>query len=269
MAHLAHGTRAPRWALLLVLCMASSLAVSAPGLFVIPTESPSPSALAVADDQPLLVALHVRDPAALAKILGAPAPAAGEDVLKYVMDGYPVISPGTDPRWSESSFVVDYLDPAVAALSRDFAKARGGQAAVSPAFAADLTRFVSGVVKGSNERGLDLASEVATLRTGDCKNYAVLTVALARAAGVPARIVFGIALLRFDDHYGAFGHAWAELRIDGRWIVADSAIAKEPGHVRYLPFGALENEGMGYALDAARLTPVWVQRVNVLGAATK
>jgi len=35
--------------------------------------------------------------------------------------------------------------------------------------------------------------------------------------------------------------------------------------VRYLPFGVLENEGMGFELDVARLTPVWVQRIEVLG----
>ena len=253
-------------ALLLVFCVAFGHAASGQSLFVIPTDSPTGPG--VADEQPLLVSLHLREPAALAKVLDVPEPVAGADVLRYVMQDYPAISPGTKRAWSEPSFVVDYLDPSVTALGREFATARAESGAVGPPTPGDLVRFVHGVIRGSRDRGLDVASEIAAIRLGDCKNYAVLTVALARAAGVPARVVVGIVLLRFDTRYGAYGHAWAEVLVDGRWVAADAALTAEHARVRYLPFGVLENEGMGYALDAARLTPVWVQRVEVLGAAS-
>ena len=77
----------------------------------------------------------------------------------------------------------------------------------------------------------------------------MLTVALARAAGIPARVVLGLVLVRSGTAYGGFGHAWAELEIEGRWTVADAALAKRDNPVRYLPFGVLENESMGYALE--------------------
>ena len=50
-------------------------------------------------------------------------------------------------------------------------------------------------------------------------------------------------------------------------MVADAALASLDKPVRYLPFGVLENEGMGYTVDIARLTSVWVQSVEVLGGA--
>jgi transglutaminase-like putative cysteine protease len=57
---------------------------------------------------------------------------------------------------------------------------------------------------------------------GDCTEYAYLTVALARANGVPARMVGGYvtdknAVLRAADY-----HNWAEVYIDGTWKLLDA-----------------------------------------------
>ncbi len=238
----------------------------AQSLFVIPTDSP-PSAT-VADNQPLRIALHVRDSVALAKVLGVKPPEAETGVLQYVMSSYPVIQ-GTVPRgWIEPTFVIDYREPSVVQLSVKFEETLAHKSPPATATLNALIAFVGGAVQESHNRGFDIASEVAVHREGDCKEFAVLTVALARAAGIPARVVLGLALLRFGTAYGAFGHAWAELQVEGRWVVADAALANRDTPVRYLPFGVLENEGMGYALEVARLTPVWVQRVDVLGSAS-
>lgn len=233
-------------------------------LFVIPTDS-SPSAT-VADNQPLRIALHVRDSLALAKVLGVTPPAPETGVLQYVLNDYPAIR-GTAPHhWIEPSFVIDYREPSVVKLSAEFAETLPHKSLPATPPLNALVKFVSGAVQVSHNRGFDVASEVAVHREGDCKQFAVLTVALARAAGIPARVVLGLVLVRSGTAYGAFGHAWAELEIEGRWAVADAALAKTDNPVRYLPFGVLENEGMGYALEVARLTPVWVQRVEVLGS---
>ena len=181
------------------------------------------------------------------------------------MGDYPAIQ-GTAPRlWTEPTFVIDYQDPGVVQLSAELARSLASKSPQAAPLNA-LVAFVAGAVRGTHNRGFDIASEVAAHREGDCKQFAVLTVALARAAGIPARVVLGLALIRSGTAYGAFGHAWAELQIEGRWVVADAALAKLDSPVRYLPFGVLENEGMGYALAVARLTPVWVQRVEVLGS---
>ncbi len=72
-------------------------------------------------------------------------------------------------------------------------------------------------------------------REGNCKQFAVLTVALARSVGIPARVVFGLALIaQRNAKYGAFGHAWAELQVEGQWMVADAALVGMDKPVRYL-----------------------------------
>jgi transglutaminase-like putative cysteine protease len=238
--------------------------LAAQSLFVIPTDSPSPTTAVVADDQPLQVALHVRDATALAKLLGAAPPAAGTGVLNYVMSGYPAIQ--VMPHdWNQATFVIDYHEPSVVQLSAEFTKSVSKPTVPDRAYVEELKNFVSGKVHETYDRGFDIASEVADRREGNCKQFAVLTVALARSVGIPARVVFGLALLRKETQYGAFGHAWAELQIEGRWRVADAALANLGKAVRYLPFGVLENEGMGYTVDISRLTSVWAQRVEVLG----
>jgi transglutaminase-like putative cysteine protease len=237
----------------------------AQSLFVIPTDSPPPTAAVIADDQPLRVALHVRDATALAKVLGATPPAVESGVLNYVMSGYPAIQ-ATMPRdWNQPTFVIDYREPSVTRLSAEFAKSVTKPSVPDGPYLEALKTFVAGKVRETYDRGFDIASEVADRREGNCKQFAVLTVALARSMGIPARVVFGLALLRNETQYGAFGHAWAELQVEGRWRVADAALASLGKPVRYLPFGVLENEGMGYTVDIVRLTAVWAQRVEVLG----
>jgi hypothetical protein len=64
------------------------------------------------------------------------------------------------------------------------------------------------------------ASEVARTLSGDCTEHAVLTAAMARAAGIPARCVVGLVYVR---QLGGFGpHMWNEVWIDGRWVALDS-----------------------------------------------
>jgi transglutaminase-like putative cysteine protease len=248
-------------------CIASTPS-AAQSLFVIPTDSPPPASPVVADDQPLHVALHVRDATALAKVLGVTRTKTETGVLDYVMSDYPAIQVTTPRDWNEPSFVIDYHEPSVVRLSAEFAKTAPRQSVPDRAYVAALKAFVAANVHESYDRGFDIASEVAVRREGNCKQFAVLTVALARSYGIPARVVFGLALLRKESRYAAFGHAWAELQLDGEWLVADATLASLEMPVRYLPFGVLENEGMGYTVDIARLTSVWVQRVEVLGGAT-
>ena len=60
------------------------------------------------------------------------------------------------------------------------------------------------------------AVECLDTMTGDCTEHAVLTTALARAAGLPARMAVGLIYVG-----GAFGyHAWSEIYV-GRWVEMD------------------------------------------------
>ncbi|MEM4525111.1 MAG: pseudomurein-binding repeat-containing protein [Methanothermobacter sp.] len=55
-------------------------------------------------------------------------------------------------------------------------------------------------------------------RTGNCCDHAHLVVALARAAGLPARYKHGICT--FSS--GTYGHVWAQIYIGGTWYDADA-----------------------------------------------
>jgi transglutaminase-like putative cysteine protease len=69
--------------------------------------------------------------------------------------------------------------------------------------------------------GFACASEVARNLTGDCTEHAVLTAAMCRAAGVPARVVIGLV---YAENLGGFGyHMWNEVYVRRRWVAVDAS----------------------------------------------
>lgn len=88
------------------------------------------------------------------------------------------------------------------------------------------------VTKYITQHGLDVgyasALEVLKSRQGDCTEYAVLLAALARAEGIPARVVTGMV---YAERYAGASrvflpHAWVQAWIDGRWQSFDSAMRR-------------------------------------------
>ncbi|MDR1994822.1 transglutaminase-like domain-containing protein [Azonexus sp.] len=59
-------------------------------------------------------------------------------------------------------------------------------------------------------------------RRGDCTEYAYLATALARACGIPARMVGGYVLDRDAAPRAEDYHNWAELYVDGGWRLLDA-----------------------------------------------
>lgn len=69
----------------------------------------------------------------------------------------------------------------------------------------------------------DLGASHALLhRRGDCTEYAYLVAALARAAGIPARMVGGYVQAQDRVLRPADYHDWAEVLIEGRWEIVDA-----------------------------------------------
>jgi transglutaminase-like putative cysteine protease len=73
------------------------------------------------------------------------------------------------------------------------------------------------------------ALEILQAGEGDCSEHAVLLAALAKAAGIPVRIVVGLVYVN-----GSYGyHEWNELFV-GRWVQMDASWGRETvgaGHV--------------------------------------
>jgi transglutaminase superfamily protein len=97
------------------------------------------------------------------------------------------------------------------------------------------------------------AREVLRVLRGDCNEHAVLLTALARAAGVPARMVAGAV---YQD--GAFlYHAWNELWLDRRWVSADAVFHQMPvdaTHVKLIEGGPERHLGLATVVGRLSFT---------------
>lgn len=95
---------------------------------------------------------------------------------------------------------------------------------------------------------------------GDCNEHALLFTTLARAAGIPAREVYG--LIYKDDNRRTFGrHAWNEVVIDGVWVPVDpmwGEMTLSAAHVRLGAKG--EGPDRRLALAGARLEVLSLDR---------
>ncbi len=85
-----------------------------------------------------------------------------------------------------------------------------------------IEKWVAQNLKDKNfKTGFAPASEVARNLSGDCTEHSVLTAAMCRAVGVPARVVIGLV---YADHLGGFGyHMWNEVYVSRRWVAIDAS----------------------------------------------
>lgn len=108
-----------------------------------------------------------------------------------------------------------------------------------------ICSYVDTAVENSPTVSLPSAVEVLENLRGDCNEHTILTVALARAAGIPARVCAGIVYLD-----GSFGyHAWPVLWI-GQWVEMDPTFSQyvaDGTHI-ILAVGDLESQ---YVINSA------------------
>jgi hypothetical protein len=108
-----------------------------------------------------------------------------------------------------------------------------------------IMSFVDVSVENSPTVSLPSAVDVMENLRGDCNEHTILTVALARAAGLPARICAGIVYLN-----GSFGyHAWPMIWV-GEWVEMDPTFSQyvaDGTHV-ILATGDLESQ---YVVNSA------------------
>jgi len=68
------------------------------------------------------------------------------------------------------------------------------------------------------------ASGTLAQRLGNCCDQAQLLVALTRAAGITARYKHGYCYFPVSGHW--YGHVWADLYVNGKWICADTTSSR-------------------------------------------
>lgn len=98
-----------------------------------------------------------------------------------------------------------------------------------------LTRHVNALLEKKPTVSIPSALEVLRTGVGDCNEHTALFVALARAAGIPARISVGLVAVRNAFYY----HAWPEVylaegRGRGRWLPVDPTFNQFPADATHL-----------------------------------
>ncbi len=128
-------------------------------------------------------------------------------------------------------------DPAIVAKAKEIV---GGEKDTLTATRKIVLWVYRTLEKKSGARGNATAVEVLKSGIGDCSEHAALTVALCRAAGIPARNIGGLEYLELQDHTAVAGyHAWAEVWL-GQWMGIDATIPQVGTGARYIQFEIAE-----------------------------
>ena len=186
---------------------------------------------------------------------------AGEDQAALAKDGQKDLPQAADRKPNR---YVDQNDAAIRQLAAEV-----GPAATESLLAKALAEHVYlWITRKDFSTVLATATEVARTRTGDCTEHAVLLAALARARGLPARVVVGLV---YVPSLGGFAyHMWNQIWCDGAWRffdatqsdgkcgaghikVADAALDDQSGLTVFLPvlqvMGGIKIELKGVVAD--------------------
>jgi transglutaminase-like putative cysteine protease len=90
--------------------------------------------------------------------------------------------------------------------------------------ACDMEWMISGMLRKSYKQPYLSSLETLLGKEGDCTEHAAVLVALARARGIPSRLVSGFL---YAPHLEAFvGHQWAEVKVNSVWWPLDASIGQ-------------------------------------------
>jgi hypothetical protein len=141
----------------------------------------------------------------------------------------------TNPTFADTLAATPFL-PVTHPELREKAKELVGQEADRVIAARLLNEWVFNYVEKAPTIGVPNALEVLHTRQGDCNEHTALYVALARAAGIPARIAAGVV---FSDRIGATGafyyHAWPEIYLGSAgWVPVDPTFGQFPADATHV-----------------------------------
>jgi transglutaminase-like putative cysteine protease len=88
-----------------------------------------------------------------------------------------------------------------------------------------IERWVKGALRTDNAEALGPASKVSRSLRGDCRHHALLTAALCRAEGIPARTAIGLLYVYRGGPVLGF-HMWTEVQVEGCWLGLDSTLGR-------------------------------------------
>ena len=169
------------------------------------------------------------------------------DTLVVAREREPLLHPGYDLRRGPRPIarfarelapepLVQSRHPAIELLARRLADGETDPRVV----AARINAWVHDSLEKRITLGVPSAVQVLRARSGDCNEHTQLYIALARAAGLPARSASGLALVGGKFYY----HAWPEVWL-GEWVAVDPTFGQFPAdaaHLRFVTGGLAQQE---------------------------
>jgi len=147
------------------------------------------------------------------------------------LPGSPAIPTATEQQnYLKPAEKIESDAPEVIEQAKKIAEGKTGQKEIVRALTAWTAEWLKDTM--DDDGGGALAS--LTSRKGNCQTHARLYTALARAAGIPTRVVAGLVSL---EGKGFLYHSWAESFVDGQWVSVDPAynqMPADPTHLRFL-----------------------------------
>ncbi len=152
--------------------------------------------------------------------------------LHRIAPGDPAADRAPAPRVADlgMSVAVPTGHPRIAKLAREIAARASGRTAQATAIVAWLQQNIA---QGPND--VFSALDVLDSRKAECQGHSFLYAALARALGIPTRVVNGIVYS--DDYAGFYYHTWAESLLDNGWIAVDPTfgqVGADATHVKLI-----------------------------------
>ncbi|HRK36325.1 MAG TPA: transglutaminase domain-containing protein, partial [Candidatus Hydrogenedentes bacterium] len=146
----------------------------------------------------------------------------------------PAQIPITEPsvaEWQKPTRFIQSDDPKLIAKAREIV----GDETNSMKIVEKLSSWVNDNVQTTFSARLTNALEVLNSLEGDCTEHSVLFIALARAAGLPAREVAGLIYMD-GDRPGFYFHQWAKVWV-GKWVDVDPTWDQSLADVTHIKLG--------------------------------
>jgi hypothetical protein len=155
-----------------------------------------------------------------------------------------------EARYLRPSVTVQSDDPAIRRLAAEITGGSGGAEE-------SIARILRWLEHNVEKAPLDVFSALDVLhqRKAECQGHAYLYTALARAAGIPTRVVNG--LVYSEQLEGFLYHSWVESRVQGRWRAVDPTFGQMTADATHIKL--VEGENL------AELMPLteWVGKVKI------
>jgi hypothetical protein len=130
-----------------------------------------------------------------------------------------------------------------------------------------IEKWVHEHMKSNTEVNFAPASQVLRDLQGDCRQHAMLTAALCRAAGLPARTAIGLVYVPDPDRGPVLGfHMWTEVWVKGQWLMLDAVLGRGSvgaGHLKITDHSWQDIQTLAPLLPVTRVTGK--VRVEVVG----